>query len=50
MVSQITAIEYTEKFYKIYSGLESCTITDYGYAIEYDCVDSSELKKTLKQK
>ncbi len=39
-----------KKFIRSIPGLENCMITDYGYAIEYDCVDSSELKKTFETK
>ena len=39
-----------ERFVKSIRGLENCEITDYGYAIEYDCIDSVELKKTYETK
>ena len=39
-----------ESFVKSIQGLENCEITDYGYAIEYDCIDSVELKKTYETK
>lgn len=32
------------------NGLESCEITRYGYAIEYDCIDPTELNLTLGSK
>lgn len=32
------------------SGLENCEITRYGYAIEYDCIDPTELNLTLGSK
>lgn len=32
------------------SGLENCEITRYGYAIEYDCIDPTELNLTLSSK
>ena len=32
------------------SGLHNAKITKYGYAIEYDAIDSTELKMTLETK
>lgn len=32
------------------NGLENCEITRYGYAIEYDCIDPTELNLTLGSK
>ncbi|MGX7577058.1 tRNA uridine-5-carboxymethylaminomethyl(34) synthesis enzyme MnmG [Candidatus Vidania fulgoroideorum] len=39
-----------EKFVNSIKGLEKCKIIRYGYAIEYDCFDSRNLKKNLENK
>lgn len=39
-----------EKFVKSIRGLENCVIKDYGYAIEYDCIDSEEIDETYETK
>jgi len=49
-ISNCLPINIQESFVKSIRGLENCEITDFGYAIEYDCVDSIELKKTYETK
>ena len=39
-----------EKFVRSIRGLENCVIKDYGYAIEYDCIDSREIDETYETK
>ncbi len=39
-----------EKFLKSISGLENVKIAKYGYAIEYDSIDGSEIKKNYETK
>tara|TARA_A100001015_G_scaffold314176_1_gene423060 strand:- start:841 stop:2712 length:1872 start_codon:yes stop_codon:yes gene_type:complete len=39
-----------EKFLKLIPGLENIVIDNYGYAIEYDSIDSSEIFKTYETK
>ncbi len=39
-----------EKFLKSIKGLENAKIRDYGYAIEYDCIDSKEINETFETK
>lgn len=36
--------------YRSIKGLENCEFTRYGYAIEYDCIDSLDLKPSLEFK
>ncbi|MDR2546778.1 MAG: tRNA uridine-5-carboxymethylaminomethyl(34) synthesis enzyme MnmG [Lachnospiraceae bacterium] len=36
-----------EAMYKTVAGMEKCEIADYGYAIEYNTIDSSQLSATL---
>lgn len=36
------------EMYRSIAGLEHCEITRYAYAIEYDCIDSLDLKPTLE--
>lgn len=36
--------------YRTIAGLENCEIVRYAYAIEYDCIDSTELNATLQFK
>jgi tRNA uridine 5-carboxymethylaminomethyl modification enzyme len=38
------------KFYRTVLGLENCEFTRAGYAIEYDCIDSTQLKLNLEFK
>jgi len=38
------------RMYRTVSGLENAVITRYGYAIEYDCVDATQLKLNLEFK
>ena len=49
-ISNCLPTDVQERFIKSIPGLEECEITDFGYAIEYDCVDSIELKKTYETK
>ena len=42
--------EIQEKFIRTIKGLEKCKISAYGYAIEYDCIDSAELNQTYETK
>ena len=49
-ISNCLPKDVQESFVKTIQGLENCEITDYGYAIEYDCIDSVELKKTYETK
>ncbi len=42
--------EVQEAYIHSIKGLESCKITQYGYAIEYDYIDPRELKLTLESK
>ena len=42
--------EVQVKFYHTIKGLEKCIITRPAYAIEYDCVDPTEMKATLEFK
>lgn len=39
-----------EKMYRTIAGLENCHFTRYAYAIEYDCIDSLDLKPSLEFK
>ena len=39
-----------EKFIQTIIGLEYARINDYGYAVEYDCVDASELNLNYETK
>ncbi len=39
-----------EEMYRSVPGLENCHITRNGYAIEYDCLDATQLKLTLEFK
>lgn len=36
--------------YRTIDGLENCRIVRFGYAIEYDCIDATQLKPTLEFK
>lgn len=42
--------EVQVKFYRTIKGLENCVIMRPAYAIEYDCVDPTEMKATLEFK
>jgi tRNA uridine 5-carboxymethylaminomethyl modification enzyme len=39
-----------EEMYRSLPGMESCRITRNGYAIEYDCLDSTELRLSLESR
>ncbi|MDR1639217.1 MAG: tRNA uridine-5-carboxymethylaminomethyl(34) synthesis enzyme MnmG [Clostridiales bacterium] len=39
-----------EEMYRSLSGMESCRLTRNGYAIEYDCLDSTELRLSLESR
>lgn len=39
-----------EKMYRTIRGLENCHFTRYAYAIEYDCINSLDLKPSLEYK
>ncbi|GHV52410.1 tRNA uridine 5-carboxymethylaminomethyl modification enzyme MnmG [Deltaproteobacteria bacterium] len=43
-------VEVQQAFINTMPGLERCEIVRPGYAIEYDCIDSSSLKPTLESK
>ena len=43
-------IDVQEKMYHSLIGLENCEIMRDSYAIEYDCIDSTQLKPTLESK
>ena len=38
------------KFLRTINGLENVIVEDFGYAVEYDCVDSNELELTYESK
>lgn len=43
-------VDVQKKVYKSVAGLENIRITRYAYAIEYDCIDSTELTTALHSK
>ena len=43
-------IDVQDKMIRSLPGLENCTILKYAYAIEYDAIDSTQLKRTLETK
>ena len=38
------------EFLRTIEGLEKVVVEDFGYAVEYDCVDSNELELTYESK
>lgn len=49
-ISTSMPAEVQEKIYRSIAGLENVKITRYAYAIEYDCIDSTELTSGLQSK
>jgi tRNA uridine 5-carboxymethylaminomethyl modification enzyme len=49
-ISSSLPIEVQDKFIRTILGLENCKIERYGYAVEYDVVDTTQLKLTLEHK
>lgn len=49
-VSSTLPQEVQKEFYKTIVGLESCKIIRPAYGIEYDCLDSTQLKRSLEAK
>lgn len=49
-ISTSLSAEVQDKFIKSIPGLENCKIHQYGYAIEYDYIDPTELYSTLETK
>jgi tRNA uridine 5-carboxymethylaminomethyl modification enzyme len=43
-------IDVQREMYRSIKGFENCNIMRYAYAIEYDCIDSLDLKPTLEYK
>lgn len=49
-VSSTLPQEVQKEFYKTINGLEDCKIIRPAYGIEYDCLDSTNLKRSLESK
>ena len=49
-VSSTLPQEIQKEFYKTIKGLEDCKIIRSAYGIEYDCLDSTNLKRSLESK
>lgn len=49
-VSSTLPQQVQKEFYKTIEGLENCKIIRPAYGIEYDCLDSTELKRSLESK
>ena len=49
-ISTSLPIEVQKSFLRSISGLENVKIDQFGYSIEYDCIDSSELHHSLETK
>lgn len=49
-VSSTLPQEVQKEFYKTIEGLENCKIIRSAYGIEYDCLDSTNLKRSLESK
>lgn len=49
-ISSTLPQEVQKKFYKTVIGLENCKIMRPAYGIEYDCLDSTDLKRSLESK
>lgn len=49
-VSSTLPQEVQKEFYKTIEGLENCKIIRPAYGIEYDCLDSTNLKRSLESK
>jgi len=43
-------VEVQDKMLRLLPGLENCEVIRYAYAIEYDAIDSKQLKQTLETK
>ena len=49
-MSSSMPIDVQREMYRSIKGFENCNIMRYAYAIEYDCIDSLDLKPTLEYK
>ena len=49
-VFQLHCLKVQIEFLKTINGLERVEVDKFGYAVEYDCIDSSELKSTYETK
>ncbi|MBR6736828.1 MAG: tRNA uridine-5-carboxymethylaminomethyl(34) synthesis enzyme MnmG [Clostridia bacterium] len=49
-MSSSMPIDVQDEMYRSIEGFENCKIMRYAYAIEYDCIDSLDLKPTLEYK
>ncbi len=49
-ISTSLPINIQKKFLHTIKGLENVVVDQYGYSIEYDCVDSSEIKESFETK
>ena len=49
-ISSSLPVDVQRKFYASIKGLENAKIMRFAYAIEYDCIDSTELDATLQSK
>ena len=49
-ISTSLPIKSQERFLQTISGLEYAKVNDFGYAVEYDCVDASELNLSYETK
>ena len=49
-ISTALPVEVQDKFLKLIPGLEKVKVDKYGYAIEYNCIESSEITETYETK
>ncbi len=49
-ISTSLPIETQQKFLRTIKGLENVKINQYGYSIEYDCIDSTEIDQSFETK